>query len=417
MLVKFNPSIGNTDVNLIGYNFIRCIDAVITAAAASTPVVNPLTAANTYNTGLNCITSVIANTEAGGWTRSASYNLVDASYSASTMQSSSYRGDYYNATNKSEYPYKKFTVSGQVSYADYSSYPYMDIRYGVHTDTAYSSVAGYSNDTTGRRLTQTGYYGIVNGGGQIYPGRYSTQGTASADGGEWIIAATADYIILVNANSSITYCGTRTTQNWETSFSNNPPVVAWHTPTCYTNISTTYQIWTKWAWLLTQDGNGTARSTPSSIFNWPGGDNSGYNYVNTHSATIWHGASNVTQPNVALIGNYFGGPLVPQRATSINMQGDPGVQINPVTDNSGALVPCAIPIWMMVSASSSVPSYTYYNGGGRCLGLYKSIGGTDAWMNNYYSAGQTFVVDGDNYYPFITGTDTRYRDMWLLRKY
>jgi hypothetical protein len=417
MLVKFNPNIGNTDANLIGYNFIRCIDAVITAAASSTPVVNPLTAANTYNTGLNCITSVIANTEAGGWTRSASYNLVDASYSASTMQSSSYRGDYYNASNKSEYPYKKFTVSGQTSYGAYSDAQFMDIRYGIHTDTAYSSVAGYSNDTTSARLTATGYYGIITNGLATKPTLNSTQGTANADGGEWIIAATADYIILINANQSITYCGTRTTQNWETSYSNNPPVVGWYTATCYLNVNTTYQPWSKFGWLLTQDGTGTTRSTPNRIFNWDGGSNSGYNYVNTNNTTIWHGASNVGQANLQLVGNYFGGPIVPQRATSVTMQGSPGVQINPVPDNSGALVPCAIPIWMMTTHSSTVTSYTYYNGGGRCLGIYKSIGGPDSWMNNYYSPGQTFVVDGENYYPFITGTDTLYRDMWLLRKY
>jgi len=418
MLVKFNPTIGNTDVNLIGYNFMRAIDAVITAAASSTPVVRPLTAANTYNNSLNIITSVISNTEAGGWTRSSSYNLVDASYSSSGMTGSTYLADYYNASGKSEYPYKKYTVLPQTSYSNYGGYPYIDVIYGIHTDTAYSAVAGYqrSQQVTSGVITEGGYYGTVNAGQSlIYPARNATQGTANVDSGEWIIAATQDYIILVNAAQSIVYAGIRTTNAWENSYSNNPPVVGWSSPTSFLNISSYYQTNNKFAWMLTQDGAGVARSTPARLYTTS--PYTGYNFTANDSSTVLHGGGNVGVSSLQLVGNHKGGPLYVSRAVSGAMVSNPGYQQHPVTDSTGALVPCAIPIWTMTNHISSVTSYTYYNQGGRCLGIYKSLGGTDTWMNNFYTPGQIFVVDGDNYYPFLTGTDTLNRDIFLLRAY
>jgi hypothetical protein len=59
----------------------------------------------------------------------------------------------------------------------------------------------------------------------------------------------------------------------------------------------------------------------------------------------------------------------------------------------------------------------YFNQGGRCLGIFKSLSGSDAFMNNFYTPGQNFVVDGENYYPVLTGSDSLYRDMFLIRRY
>ena len=425
MLVKINPSLGtsNNSSYLWAYNFMRCIDAIVTASAGSTPSVNPLTAASTYDTSVNLITSVISNTEAGGWTRSSSFNLVDSSYTSSKFDDYSYRADYYNSSGKSAYPYKKFTLKPQ-AYTTWTSYPYLDFIYGIHTATDYSGTAGYAytgpdNATTSMNVCEGGQYSGYPAWGNAFPltfytTRSGTVGTASVNYNEYLIAANQDYIIIMNPFNSVLYAGLRTTQQWENSYNNNPPVVSWGAPSSnYYNPS--YQNNTKFMWALTMDGTGTVRSTPTKAWRYiTGSDN---NYVQYASETVIHGGGNVGVANLRPVGDISGGPPMRSCVASSGIYSVPGYRQFPVVDSTGTLVPPAVPINMMLAHQSTVSSYTYFNPGGQCLGIYKSLGGSDAYMNNYYtSTSQVFTIGGDSYVPYVVGTDTLYRDMYLVRK-
>jgi hypothetical protein len=424
MLVKINPSLGtsNNTSYLWSYNFMRCIDAIVTASAGSTPSVNPLTAANTYDTSVNLITSVISNTEAGGWTRSSSFNLVDASYTSSKFDDGSYRADYYNSTGKSVYPYKKFTLKPQNG-TTWTSYPYLDFIYGIHTATDYSGTSGYAYNgfdaaTTSFNICESGSPGYQTWYNcfplYVATGRSGTTGTASVNYQEYLTAATQDYVIIMNPFNSILYAGLRTTQAWENSYNNNPPVVGW----CY-NVypyySWSYQANTKFMWALTMDGTGTVRTTPAKATNYiTGADN---NYVSVTGHTVVHGSGNVGIQSLKPVGDITGAPIIRSCTISNTANGSPGYRQPPVVDSTGTLVPPAVPINMMLAHQSTVSAYTFFNAGGQCLGIYKSLGGSDSYMNNYYtSTSQTFTVGSDSYVPYVVGPDTLYRDMFLVRK-
>jgi len=84
----------------------------------------------------------------------------------------------------------------------------------------------------------------------------------------------------------------------------------------------------------------------------------------------------------------------------------------PVSDPlTGTLVPPAFPITFARNKQNS------NNSGGTAIGLYKSMGGSDSFMQQYYTPGQTFVVNNEAYYAYAIGNDTLYRDLFLVRKY
>ena len=121
MIITFDPKVGttvpNTDATYI--NFLRCVTAACTAAAGTTTLtVNPYTASNTIDTTKNCILSIDANTEAGGWTTSpghsvpSSNNNTATSWTAVTSNgaySANHRADFHVASGKSAYPYLKLS--------------------------------------------------------------------------------------------------------------------------------------------------------------------------------------------------------------------------------------------------------------------------------------------------------------------
>jgi hypothetical protein len=84
----------------------------------------------------------------------------------------------------------------------------------------------------------------------------------------------------------------------------------------------------------------------------------------------------------------------------------------PVSDPStGLLVPPAYPITFARHNQTSM------NPGGQAIGLYKSMGGSETFMQRYYTPGQTFVVNNEGYYAYSMGNDALYRDLFLIRKY
>ncbi len=151
MFVKFNPTLGTANTQLRCFNFMRIITEVATAAAGSTPVVRPMTAQNTFDDNVNLITEVISNAEAGGWQTSPRFdeqnaikghNLDTVGYTEANFNNRLYRADLWRDSGKAQLPYLKFTVLPQV-FSTWTSYPYMDIIHGAHTDKQYDKVVGY----------------------------------------------------------------------------------------------------------------------------------------------------------------------------------------------------------------------------------------------------------------------------------
>jgi hypothetical protein len=116
MIVTFRPTINNaSDYTACYLNFLRCVTAIATAPAGTTSLtVNPYTASNTIDTTKNCIVSIDANAEAGGWLTSASHNVpssgtnTPAVYTAlASAAAFLYKADFYNSSTKSTYPFDK----------------------------------------------------------------------------------------------------------------------------------------------------------------------------------------------------------------------------------------------------------------------------------------------------------------------
>jgi hypothetical protein len=436
MLVRFNPTLGTTNINLRGYNFMRVITAVATAAAGSTPVVRPMTAQNTFDNSLDLITEVIANSEAGGWTVSGTndtngHNLPDATYTDANLYNKVYRADFYRPSYKAQYPYIKFTVTPQILHA-FQSNGFMDVICGAHTDTRYNAVAGYvpiidtnnggygeaSVNLTGGAYNNASYSGNINI-------NYADvgSGTAAVRRDEFLLAITANYFILIQPWMGLTYFGLRTTQPWELGYDDNPPIVGWHCPTWVwkgANLMTKKTM----AWWRIKDGFGQVRSQPylSHYYTTSSSDN----FV-SHGQYSPEWVTNNQTSYAKISGDGFGGPLFRLKAnrngftaTGVTVGGN-GFNYFPVTDpTTGVQVPPAVPINMrlgIVENTTSSQDQMWFHEGGRCLGIYKGLSGSDAFMNNYYSPGQNFIIDGENYYPYITGSDVLFRDMFLIRRY
>ena len=131
MIVTFQPTINNTaDVTACYMNFLRCVTAIATAAAGTSSLtVNPYTASNTIDTSKNCIISIDANVEAGGWTTSNSHNVISslsntpAAYTAiNSAAAFLYKADFYNTSGKSTYPYNKLCFHSYNDYAGQNSW-------------------------------------------------------------------------------------------------------------------------------------------------------------------------------------------------------------------------------------------------------------------------------------------------------
>lgn len=430
MLVRFNATLGGaTDEKARAINFLRCVQAVCTAAAGSTPSVQPVTAPSTLGTG-DCIVEVISNAEAGGWTSSAS-TTATTSYSATNA--TYYVVDLYNSsTGKTTYPYAKVTFTTNLSYpfsAAFATYPYIDMIFGFHTATTADGayLSGFTSNGVSQAADQWSAYRSRNITGMqgvgattvSYSGLLSDRALRAANG-EWLIASTANYIILMNSNG-IFYYGMRSNAAWENNYVDNPYVIgfsyniqgsnaasnATHT---YASTCNNLACWgygvdstgavnpaaPKWKHAVYYSGSvgpcpvggqGIAASTGTGYYSW------GYSGTNGYS-----------------------GCLMPFGMRSQNGN----TMVGPATDTStGANVPPAYPIvanysgsvnnWQVLSVSALT---------GMVLpGIYRSLAGSDAYMNQYYTAGTTYVVGTENYYPYYVGNYTAYRDLFLIRKY
>ena len=291
MIVTFRPTINNaSDVTACYLNFLRCVTAIATAAAGTTTLtVNPYTASNTIDTTKNCIISIDANTEAGGWTTSASHNVpssgnnTPSTYTAiNSAADYLYKADFYNASGKSAFPYKKlcfhsYNSSSDGYYWGTSSYVQftrssitlnkganMLVTFGCSSSTDWTSTTfppggGVGSNRINSTAVSPGQSTSYTLGGNttnstpLYnnPGLVYTDATV-----EYHMAVTADYCVIWESKvgdtyangyfttntsgngttywnngrfGSIYYMGLRETQAWENSQNNNVPWVAWQT--------------------------------------------------------------------------------------------------------------------------------------------------------------------------------------------
>jgi hypothetical protein len=331
MIVTFDPAItggayaiANTDAYYV--NFLRCVTAIATANAGTTSLtVNPYTATNAVDGTRNCIVSIVANTEGGGWLTSNSHSIPIYPSSFVSMVSQAtfatmYKADFYNASGKAGLPFNKMTFhavghnttgndsrwNGRISTAPLTNWNstsggHLQMTFGCNDaqgitgnyTPSWSTVTSNQQTTS---FTNNGFYsnttGISNADGAAgsYPGGATGFNLNKSQNVTYTMAVTKDYCIIwenvrthnyasgystgytaINGSNlmygSIMYGGFRTTTPWEDTLSNNPPWTAWtvhHTQPAGNGVPIS-QVWTDLGQVNT---GGTYGGPPSAA--WPG---------------------------------------------------------------------------------------------------------------------------------------------------
>jgi hypothetical protein len=202
MLVKFNvnPSAAVTSTSARMVNFLNCVYAISTSAASGTPVVRPYTTAITSATDgtKNCITSVLSNTEAGGWTQSTVSSQV-TNNNATLSNSTIYVMDLYTNTGKATYPYNKvaFGFPGvSQSSIDGSASNYGCIKHGMGTTATLSTIAWSTTYATNSANIWSDSSATTH---PFYVG------SSAAEDWEFLMAVTSSYMIISNRNGFFYY--------------------------------------------------------------------------------------------------------------------------------------------------------------------------------------------------------------------
>jgi len=431
MLCKINATLGGaTDERARAINWLRAVQAICTAPAGSTPsvasVITP-TATPTIGVGgsVNIITEVISNVEAGGWISSASTN-VTTNYNNSFA--SPYQVDLYRDSGKAAYPYRKMSFRTNPYYpfsSGYTTYPLIYASHGFNTvtDATGNYLLGTTINLPANGVTNTWKFD-VNAVSNNGANEHGNQSILRINQGEWLIASTERYFMAFSGSSAtgsagtFVYIGLRTTNSWEDQYDDNPPIcsLAYDGSTTHTTgVGSNFS-----AWMRTFQTTGVQNSNPAwySIQNvvWPGFQtnptnagpicpmsaysNTGSSWNSFLSASIYYG----NQLQVPVLPGYFGMLRTKLRESN--------TMIGPVTDPAtGSFVPPAFPLTVARNVQNS------QNPGGTLIGIYKSMGGTDSFMQQYYTPGQTFVINNEAYYAYAIGNDTNHRDLFLIRKY
>lgn len=416
MLVSINTEVGGVTTDQKGrfYNFMRCLQVVATAAAGSSPVVNPVnTTGGTLNGSYNCIT-VLSNSEAGGWTSGTSTNhTANTAYNGSA---SSIVVDLYQSSGKSTYPYLRQTF-GNFDYSfasSFTSYPrlqyYQGCTSGNPASVAFSSDTQYYNQTTS---TYTGASITSYNWGSLRVDESSDT---------IYIAATANYLIIVTKNSMM-YFGLRTAAGWELSRVDNPPWCAfgygrggmgnW----CYSN-NNHQEYAVMWGAGLKEDG-----TFPVVAQKW--GRRNEYETYNVPCALTWQTGNSQTgwpSQSYSYAGNqgaqnYVGRPIV-QNGMRSNMNTLSTYQMTisepPTTDPiTGLSVPAS---WPIVFTCFNPSQYTGLQG--TAYGIYRGPNMSVTALNNYLTASE-YTINGESWIPVRTGdaqTSPAIQDVWFLRK-
>jgi hypothetical protein len=472
MIVTFRPTINTaaaTDVTACYMNFLRCVTAIATANAGTTSItVNPFTASNTIDTTKNCIISIDSNTEAGGWIPSANHNVIAslsntaATYTA--LPSAAvylYKADFYNASGKATFPYKKLCFHSYGDYSSGSSYSFsaanwtraqitdrgghnMLMTFGCAASTGWTSGTFQPPNTTiinSANAGQTTSW-TLNGGHAATGANHATTGLCYTDiTVEYHMAITADYCIIWESKvgdtylngyfnttttgngttywnaprfGSMYYMGLRETQPWEDTLTNNPPWVCWQITQSTGATGTAALVHPHnqvAAFMITNNNNGVAGVTPL-IYSTNNRWDAEYFYSRRNSVVSAYTSTPASQSNE---GARLDGPIFQTRAM---FDGSSSIAAAAVRGNSsnmlympqydattGLQVPGAYPIKISRSFTGE------WNSGGACRGIYKSLSMPYATMKYYWQAAtQTFTINGDPYLPIVLN-----EDMWLVR--
>lgn len=287
MIVSFDisPDLQVSNYDALYANFLRCVTAIATAAAGTTSLtVNPYTSTSGTDGTRNCIRSIIANSEAGGWTTSSTHNIPSYPSSFTAMSSlasyaNMYKADFYNLSGKGTMPYNKFTIhapghntTGTDEYGHNINQSLLSTwtqGFGLIQQTfgCSSTTAGDANYTPTwsgvnpnqqpASFTNNGYYSTQGYSGNgtyytyqsYYPGNEAGFCLQNYGSVYYTMAVTANYCIIWEVHRSNSYSagynntftspsgnasrfgtmmygGLRTTQPWEDALGFNPPWTA-----------------------------------------------------------------------------------------------------------------------------------------------------------------------------------------------
>lgn len=449
MIITFDPMINaGSSYDAAYMNFLRCVTAAATAAAGTTSLtVNPfVNNTGTIDNTTNCIVSILANAEAGGWTTSASHNVVNsgaftslATSNTSGTGNKAYVADFYTASGKSAKPYLKmsFTNVGNNYWSVYAAGA-SNMAVATHTTSLVAPIQMAFGCSTTSDLTDTLYSHIrtvVDNAtvtsitlNQIFFNRTASTppfctsfgpGPGMGNNVIYTMAVTKDYCIIweqSKSNSysagysnviggsdtsahydwsygSIMYGGLRETHDWENSLNNNPPWTAFQfdhqtkAPTGAKDIVASY---------MTTLSNAGVPSSTATMYVTNG--QLAISFLTSSQSSLAYitasGTGTMTYNSSGRNHGITNMPVFQSRDTSINVL--PYIVYPPVTDDTtGALVPSAIPIRFERNTSES------WHPGGACRGIYKSMGAPLATMKLYFSEGQTFTINGEPYMPIV----------------
>lgn len=408
MLVTIQANPASADnYRTVCMNLMQAIKVVATAGAGTTPSLKALTSATNRST--TEMITVIDNTEAGGWSVGSDDNIPAVPGSGTFYNSglsTYYTLDLYNSsTNSPSYPYHKITIrtGGEGTYYfnnGWESYPYCNAYHGATTASNFSSSDWTNYAAT--RVTVRGSYQYPLGA--LYIPDYS--GTTVT------LAVTQNYMHLIAPNSIISM-GYRETQSWETNYSDNPPVCNFHADTRANAASAYYPsscfMWSRYI-------NNSGQFGGPLRYGQASGSNSQNAYPNPVTGSADNNSGGGYTNIAALRSNnpYWiraNGSIATPLFLLTAHQGSYQALYAPVSDStSGALVPPAYPIMFSSYQGGS------FNPGGKMLGIYKSLSTAGQYTaSTFYTANQTYVVNGDNYYPAVLTGAGQY-DLFLVRR-
>jgi hypothetical protein len=446
----------------------------VTAPAGTTTLtVNPYTSSNTIDTTKNCIISIDANTEGGGWTTSSSHNVPSSGNNTpqtwTTINSAdpfTYKADFYNNSGKSSLPYNKLCFHSWNNDNYYNGYQWsgannmgitrgnttnfltnMLITFGCSTttnwtDTNFPPAMGATGDYSGGMNNQPNAFTL---NANVGNGGYHNSGPGLIFNDTNIvykIAVTENYCIIWEGRTndsypngyfatetsgngasywnssrfgSIYYMGFRQTQPWEDALPNNPPWVAWQTTlTRYgsgsNSYNATYTHDQVCAYMTTLNNSGLASSTAQR-----------YATTGTMYQNWFHVGRNSSQRSSVAMGqtndsgNALDGPIFQTRAFGTNSDNQQRSSENGNSQNM-LYKPQYDPVTgtHVPGAYPIMISRSYngaWNAGGECRGIYKSLSMPWTTMKLYWqSERQTFTINGETYMPIVI-----YEDMWLVR--
>jgi hypothetical protein len=412
------------------WNLMSAVYATATATAGSTPSTTN-SSNNSLATANNMVTTVLANSQDGGWVTATGNAFTAGTVPASStadyflrLQTTDGKGGnkifsmgagntnwaYYRANNTSIASYNKTWTSMDVLTTPFNAGTYQ-VGYGGTTFGSAGSTPGPLAVTgMGSWMTEINPTSAL---AQSQYGPFSVYSWPSTAGTIFYVGATSDYITLLSPYG-IWYFGTRTSQGWEQSYSDNPYLVGFgYHPGMQMNNGATNNHHTPFSAMYTRTINTDTVSysvnSPYMYYNTSNATTSPYYGFNTPSLASTATTNQTTDPISLKTGATV--PLGSYPTTSVstntlrelfrrNSWEASGLFDGPSVDSgTGLLVPTVYPINFSVSGSSTTAGGTQ---GGTAIGIYKGQNGINA--NSPLLSLPSYNINGSNYAPIWVGT-------------